>query len=333
MSLPRHATTTLISGSIAACCALVAPGLARAQEQYPERAIRLVIPFAPGGQTDIMGRRYSAKIAPLLGQQMIVDNRSGGGGTIGATEVARARPDGYTLLIGTSSSHAINPTAMEKIPYDAIKDYAPIAILGTVPMSIVIHPSVPARDLRGFVAAAKARPGQFAYGSTGVGGINHLGGELFKMQAGGLNIIHVPYKSSGLSLQDLIGGHIPMVVATVSSAMVQHREKRVRILAVASDTRSRAAPDIPTAIEAGVPGMIAYTFNVVLAPAATPKPVIDRLHKATLAVMADEAFVKDLVSLGVEPITDSNPQHAAEFIKREIARWAPVIKVAMKPEK
>lgn len=302
---------------------------AHAQEKYPERAIRLVIPFAPGGQTDIMARRLAVKATPLLGQQVIPDNRSGAGGTIGSTEVARAKPDGYTLLMATSSTHAINPTAMEKIPYDALKDFAPVAVLGTIPMAVVVHPSIPARSLRELVALVKARPGQFSYGSTGVGGINHLGGELLKLQAGKLDITHVPYKSSGLALQDLMGGHMPITISTVSSAMQAHRDKRVRILAVASENRTLAAPDIPTAIEAGVPGMIAYTYNALLFPAGTPSHVIDRWTKTAAAIMAEDAFVKELIGLGVEPIRESNPQHAAEFLKRELARWVPVIKVAM----
>jgi len=302
---------------------------AQAQEKYPERPVRLVIPFAPGGQTDIMARRLSVKASPLLGQQVVPDNRSGAGGTIGSTEVARAKPDGYTMLMATSSTHAINPTAMEKIPYDALKDFAPVAVLGTIPMAVVVHPSIPAKNLRELVALAKARPGQFSYGSTGVGGINHLGGELLKLQAGKLDIIHVPYKSSGLALQDLMGGHMPITISTVSSAMQAHRDKRVRILAVASETRSQAAPDIPTAIEAGVPGMIAYTYNALLFPAGAPSGVIDRWTKTTATIMGDEVFVKELIGLGVEPIKDSNPQHTAEFLKRELARWVPVIKAAM----
>lgn len=305
------------------------PQRAQAQERYPERPVRLVIPFAPGGQTDIMARRLAVKATPLLGQQVVPDNRSGAGGTIGSTEVARAKPDGYTMLMATSSTHAINPTAMDKIPYDALKDFAPVAVLGTIPMAVVVHPSIPARHLRELVALAKARPGQFSYGSTGIGGINHLGGELFKLQAGKLDITHVPYKSSGLALQDLMGGHMPITISTVSSAMQAHRDKRVRILAVASETRSQAAPDIPTAIEAGVPGMVAYTYNALLFPAGTPGVVIDRWHKTAATIMADEAFVKELIGLGVEPIRDSNPQHAADFLKRELARWVPVIKAAM----
>lgn len=301
-------------------------------QEFPERPVRLVIPFAPGGNTDIVGRRLGARIAGPLGQQLIVDNRSGAGGTIGSAEVARAKPDGYTLLLATSSSHAINPTAMPKIPYDAVKDFAGITAIGTVSQSLVIHPSIPAKNVREFVALAKARPGQFAYGSTGIGGINHLGGELFKQKAGGLNIVHVPYKSSGLSLQDVIGGHLPVVIATVSAALPHHRNNRVRILAIFNDERTPAAPDIPTSAEAGVPGVAVYTFNIVLAPAGTPAPVVDRLHKAFATVMADDSFAKELVELGVEPIRRSSPKHASDFVRTEIARWAPLVRASLQEQ-
>ena len=311
---------------VAGLAALPMPEPARAQAQYPERPIRMVIPFAPGGQTDIMGRRLGARMAGPLGQQIVIDNRSGAGGTIGSAEVARAKPDGYTLLIATASTHAINPSAMPKIPYNAVRDFAPISALGTVPMSIVIHPSVPARNLKQLVAHVRANPGRYSYGSSGVGGINHLAGELLKMQAGGLDIAHIPYKGTGLGVQDLIGGQIPIVISTLSAALSHHRSGRVLILAVASEQRSVAAPDIPTAIEAGVPGMVAYTFNALLAPAATPKTIIDRLHRTTADIMSDKTFIEELIGLGVDPITDSDPARAAEMIRTELARWAPVIK-------
>lgn len=183
--------------AITATLALGLPSLpAQAQGKYPERPIRLVIPFAPGGNTDIVGRLFATKITPLLGQSVVIDNKSGAGGTIGSTDVARARPDGYTLLLGTSSTHAINPTAMDNPPYDPVKDFAPIAVIGIVPMSIAVHPSV-AGSLQELIKRVRANPGKYSYGSTGVGGINHLGGELFKKQAGGLDIVHVPYRSSG----------------------------------------------------------------------------------------------------------------------------------------
>ncbi len=297
----------------------------QAQGKYPERSIRLVIPFAPGGGTDIMGRRFGAKITPLLGQQVVVENKGGAGGTIGTAEVARARPDGYTLLVGTSSTHAINPSAMDNPPYDPVKDFAPIAVLGIVPMVIAVHPIV-AGSLQELIKRVRASPGKYSYGSAGMGSINHLAGELFKKQAGALDIVHVPYKGAGAALLDLVAGQIPVGMVTVSSATVLHRSGKVRVLATFGEKRSNAAPDIPTAVELGVPGMLAYTFNVVLAPVATPKPIIDRLYQATVKVMTDEAFQKDLESLSIDPVTDSDPEKAAQFIKAELAKWAPIIK-------
>ena len=298
----------------------------RAQGKYPERAIRLVVPFAAGGGTDIMGRRFANKVTPVLGQNVFVENRGGAGGTIGTAEVARAKPDGYTLLVGTSSTHAINPSAMENLPYDPVKDFAPVAVLGIIPMVVAVHPSVPAKTLRALVARVKASPGTFSYGSAGMGSINHLTGELFKKQAGGLDIVHVPYKGAGAALVGLIAGQIPLAMVTVSSATVHHRSGKVRVLATFGEKRSNAAPDIPTAVELGVPGMLAYTFNVILAPAGTPKPVIEQLHKATMKVMSDAAFRKDLEGLSIDPVTDSNPEKAIRFIKEELAKWAPIIK-------
>lgn len=312
--------------AITATLALGLPPLAvQAQGKYPERPIRLVIPFAPGGNTDIVGRRFGAKITPLLGHSIIIDNKSGAGGTIGAAEVARAKPDGYTLLLGTSSSHAINPTAMDNPPYDPVKDFAPIAVIGIVPMSIAVHPSV-AKSLQELIKRVRASPGKYSYGSTGVGGINHLAGELFIRQAGGLDIVHVPYRSSGQSIQEVVAGQIPIVSATFSSAIAQHHSGKLRILAVFSEKRSAVEPDVPTAIELGVPGMLAYTFNVILAPAGTPKEIIEQLHRATMKVMSDASFQKDLTLLTVEPVTDSDPEKAARFIKGELAKWAPIVK-------
>ncbi|HEX2826978.1 MAG TPA: tripartite tricarboxylate transporter substrate-binding protein [Burkholderiales bacterium] len=198
------------TGRIASILALAAGVLpagafAQTQETWPDRAVRLIVPFPPGGQTDNVSRHLAARIAPVLGQQLVVDNRGGAAGTIGSAEVARAKPDGYTLLIATSSTHAINPSAMPNVPYDAVKDFAPIAVLGTGPISLSVHPIVPARTLQQLIVAAKAKPGYYSYGSSGVGSINHLAGELFKTHAGRLKILHVPYKGAGPSMHDLIG--------------------------------------------------------------------------------------------------------------------------------
>jgi tripartite-type tricarboxylate transporter receptor subunit TctC len=314
-----------IAAPITVAAAALLSAHVQAQEVYPDHPIRLIVPFPPGGQTDNVARHLGAKIAPMLGQQLVIENRGGAAGTIGAGEVARAKPDGYTLLIATTSTHAINPTAMANVPYDAVKDFAPITVIGTGPIALSVHPIVPAQTLQQLVAAAKARPGYYSYGSSGVASINNLAGELFKMRAGNLQILHVPYKGAGPSMQDLIGGQIEIVCSTLSAALPHHRQGRVRTLAVMKEQRSLGAPDIPTTGEAGVSGVIAYTYNIILAPAGTPSGVVNYLSGAITKVMGDRAFVDTLVRLGVDPITDSSPDKAAAMIKTELAKWSPII--------
>lgn len=309
---------------IVACAALSDAKVAQAQDTFPGRSIRLIVPFSPGGQTDIVSRQIGAKLTPLIGQQIVVDNRGGAAGMIGSREAARSEPDGYTLVVATSSSHAINPTAMAKIAYDAVKDFAPITVIGTGPMVISVHPSVPAKTLKTLIAEVKAHPTEYSYGSSGAGGINHLGGELLKQKTG-IKMVHVPYRGSGASLLDLVGGYVPVVVSTLSSALPHNAQGRIRTLAVASDKRSRGAPDIPTGIEAGTPGWIAYTFNILLAPAGTPPSVVSYLNSNMNKVMADETLFNTLIKLGVDPIKESTPDKAAAMIKAEIAKWAPLI--------
>ena len=307
--------------------AAIVPAAASAQtpETWPDRAVRLIVPFPPGGQTDTVSRHLATKITPILGQQLVVDNRGGAAGTIGSAEVARAKPDGYTLLIATSSTHAINPTAMPNVPYDVVKDFAPIAVLGTGPIALSVHPIVPARTLQQLIVAARARPGYYSYGSSGVGSINHLAGELFRTHAGNLKILHVPYKGAGPAMHDLVGGQIEIVFSTLSAALPHHRNGRVRTLAVLKEQRSVGAPDIPTTAEAGLPGVNAYTFNILLAPAGTPRAVVDQLAGAVGKVMSDRGFVDALVKLGVDPISDSSPDKAAGMIRTELAKWSPII--------
>jgi tripartite-type tricarboxylate transporter receptor subunit TctC len=309
--------------SLIIACAVL-PG-AQAQDRYPDRPVRLIVPFPPGGQTDNVSRRLDTALTPILGQQLVIDNRAGASGTIGSGEAARAKPDGYTLLMSTASTHAIMPTVMSKIPYDALKDFAPIIVISTGPMTISVHPSVPVRSLRQLVADVKAHPGKYSYGHAGVGSVNHLGGELFKLRAGGLEILHVPYKGAGPVMQELIGGQIPMSCTSLSSVLPHHRSGRVRTLAVMKEERSIGAPEIPTTAEAGVPGAVAYTYNIVLAPAGTPRSVIDHLSGAISKVMADRSFIETLVRLGVDPVTDSNPDKAAAMLKAELDRWRPLI--------
>ena len=318
--ISRVAASLVVAGA-----ALLGANAAKAQDKYPDRPIRLIVPFPPGGQTDNVSRQLGAKIGPVLGQQLIIDNRSGAAGTIGSGEAARAKPDGYTLLMATASTHAISPTMMSNIPYDALKDFAPITVIGTGPMTINVHPSVPARTLKRLVADVKAHPGEYSYGTAGVGSVNHLGGELFKMRAGKLEILHVPYKGAGPVMQELVGGQIPMACTSLSAALPHHRSGRVRTLAVMKEERSVSAPDIPTIAEAGVPGAITYTYNMLLAPAGTSRSVIAYLSGTMTKVMADRAFIDTLIRVGVEPITDSNPDKAEAMLKAELGRWSPII--------
>lgn len=314
---------------IAASIAIGATALLSAQAAYaqsfPTQSVRLVVPFPPGGQTDNVARVLGAKIPSALGQQVIIDNRSGASGTIGSAEVARAKPDGHTILIATSSTHAINPVAMPNVAYDAVKDFAPITVLGTGPIAVSVHPIVPVKTIKQLIAAAKAKPGYYSYASSGVASINNLAGELFKDKAGKLNILHVPFRGAGPSLIALVGGQLEMSCTTLSAALPHHRGGRVRTLAIMKEERSISAPDIPTVIESGVPGVVAYTFNILLAPAATPRPVVDHLQGAVAKVMADRSFVDALVKLGVDPVTKSDPDHAAAMIKTELAKWKPLI--------
>ena len=316
-----HVATSLIVAGVAQFGA----GAVQAQDRYPDRPVRLVVPFSPGGQTDNVSRRLGDAISPLLGQQVIVDNRAGAAGSIGSAEVANAKPDGYTILMGTTSSHAINPTMMSRVKYDAVRDFTPVIVVATGPMTINVHPSVPAHTLEQLVAHVKSHPGEYSYGTSGVGSINHLAGELFKAKAGNLEILHVPYKGAGPAVIDLVGGQIPMTSTSLSSVLPHHRSGRVRTLAVMKEGRSVSAPDIPTAEEGGIPGAVAYTFNIIFAPAETPRVAVDKLKNAVQKVMADHAFLDTLVKVGVDPVTGSDPDKAAAMVRAEIAKWRPLI--------
>ena len=314
-----------IAAALIVSCAVLAFPATAAADTYPSRSIRLVVPFPPGGQTDNVSRLLGNAMTPVLGQQIVIDNRAGASGTIGSAEVARAQPDGYTIVMGPASTHAINPSFMSRIPYDAVRDFAPIIAVGTGPMTINVHPSVPARTLQQLIAEAKRHPDKFLYGHAGVGSINHLGGEIFKTQAGGLQIVHVPYKGAGPAVSDLIAGQIPMTCSSLSSVLPHHRAGRVRTLVVLKEERSVGAPDIPTALEEGVDGAIAYTFNIILAPANTPHEIMNRLSSVIRQVMADKPFTDTMIRMGVDPILNSDPEKAAALLQTEIARYKPII--------
>jgi tripartite-type tricarboxylate transporter receptor subunit TctC len=315
----------LTAGVASFSAAALAPLTALA---YPDRVIKLIVPFSPGGATDVAGRLWAEKMKPLLGT-VITENRGGAGGLTGAAEVARAQPDGHTFLFGNTSTQVLIPAIANNPPYDPLKDFVGVYILCNSPASIVVHASVPARNLSELIAYAKANPGKLSYGSAGVGTLTNLAGELFKQLIGAPDIVHVPYKGAAPGVADLAAGHIPMMTPNVGGPLLEfHRSGRVRILAVASTARIKAAPDIPTAIEAGLPGMVAGNLNGLFAPAGVPKAIVDQIADATRKVAADADFQKSLITSGFEPILDSGPEATRAFIAEETARWVPVMKAA-----
>jgi len=311
----------------AALATLAAPSLVRAQARYPERTMRLVVPFAPAGPTDIIGRKAAEKLTAILGQTMIVENKAGAAGSIGAVEVKNAKPDGYTFLFAPSSTHAINPTAFVHPAYDAVKDFTPIASVCVNPLVLVTHPSMP-DSVSGLVELMKKNPGKYSYASSGTGSILHLATEYFKKEVGGMDVVHVPYKGSGPALQDVMSNNVQWMMETFSTTLQQHRAGKLRILAYAHARRAPIAPEIPTMIEAGVKDYEAYTFNLILGPAGLPKNVVDTIDQAARKLMADPEMIKFLEDIAAVPATDTSPERTAKFINDEIAKWAPVIRSA-----
>jgi tripartite-type tricarboxylate transporter receptor subunit TctC len=323
MQMKAFCRRTFLKSTLAMLSVATLPTLGRA---YPDRPIRLIVPFSPGGATDVVGRLWAERMKPVVGT-VIVENKGGGGGVIGATEVARMQPDGHTFLFGNTSTQVLLPTIAAKPPYDPLKDFTSIAILCFAPNSIVVHESVPVRTLQELIAYAKANPGKLSYGSAGAGTMTNLAGELFKQLIGVNDITHIPYKGAAPGVADLASGHIPMMTPNVGGPLLQlHNTGKVRILAVTSEKRLRIAPDIPTAIEAGLPGMVAVNFNGLFAPAGVPQPIVDQIARATRAAMQDEEFHKPMITSGFEPIVDSGPEESQRMVASEIARWTPIIK-------
>jgi len=301
------------------------PFAAYAQSQYPTRPIRVVVPFPPGGVVDTIARLWAQKAGPLLGA-IVVDNRGGAGGVIGSGEVARAQPDGYTLLIGNTSTQIINPAVMRRPPYDPAKDFVTIDMIAISATSIMVHPSLPVQNLKQLIAYAKANPGKLSYGSAGAGTLTHLAGEMFKQRAGGLKIVHVPYRGVGLAVTDLVSGYIPMMTPNVTGQLLAlYKSGKIRILSVNAPTRLKAAPEIPATVEF-LPNMVARLFSGVFAPAGTPKPIVDRVSEVTRKALADAAFQQKLVLSAFDPVLDSSPEKAQRFLDEEREQLMPLIK-------
>ena len=306
----------------------IATSFAHARDDYPTRPVQLIIPFAAGGPTDIVGRVIGAKMSDLLGKQFVVENKSGAGGNIGAEAVAKAVPDGYTILMATVSTNAINPGLYKHMPYDAVRDFAPIGRVGVTPTLLLVNPSVPATDVKSLVALIKANPGKYNYGSSGLGSILHLCGEEFKSLAGGLEITHVPYKGSAPMDTDLMGGQIAMAFDATPTAMPLAKSGRLRALGAGLAKRVAAMPDLPTLQEQGLPGYECYTWNALLAPSGTPKEIAAKLNAALNTSLADSAVSSALEKAGIDPTPGSTPETTAEFVKAELAKWAPIIKAS-----
>jgi tripartite-type tricarboxylate transporter receptor subunit TctC len=309
----------------ASAAALTAVSNAAWAQAYPTRPIRLVVPFPPGGAFDTLGRPLAERLKMVLGT-VIVENIGGGGSSLGAAQVAHAAPDGYTILLGGTLPH-VNEALLKSRPlYDPMKDLDPIAVVATNSLGIAVHPSVPAKTLLELVAYAKANPGKLSFGHVGIGSLNHLGGEMFKSLTGTPDIVQVPYRGAGPAIADLISGQIPMAVIAVTGQAVElHRSGKLRILAVTSATRLAAAPELPTAAEAGVPGLVVKNSLGLLAPAVTPKEIIDQIVSATHKALAEPALVKLLIESGFEPDPDSTPAKFRLTLADDIAHWTPII--------
>jgi tripartite-type tricarboxylate transporter receptor subunit TctC len=306
---------------------LAAPALAQG---YPDRPIRLVIPFPAGGPTDVYARFYAERMTRELGQSVVTENRGGAGGAIGALEVARARPDGHTLLFGTASTHALYNLVTRQPQYDAARDFLAVAMLGGGPLCWLAHPSQPA-TLADFLAAARGANPPLAYGSPGTGTLMHLATEILKREAG-VPLSHIPYRGAAPAMNDLVAGTLALAVNTLGAGLPLHQGGRARMLAVASAARAPQAPEVPTAAEAlGRPGFAAVLWHAVFAPPGLPAPVLARLSQATNAALADAAFRTSLNAAGIEPAAPGTPESAAAAIAAEQARYRPIVE-AIRPE-
>ena len=306
----------------------LASGALLAQDRYPSKPVRITVSFAAGGPTDQVARIMSAKLTELLGQTFVVENKTGAGGNLGAADVAKATPDGYQLLMATVSTHAINPGLYKTMPYDPVRDFAPVAQVGVTPCVLTVNPSLPVSDVKGLIALLKANPGKYSYGSSGMGSILHLCGEQFKTAAGGLDVVHVPYRGSAPMMADLVGGQIAIAFDALPTVLPQVNAGKIRAIGGGMAMRARAMPDLPTLQEQGVSGYECYTWNAILAPAKTPAPIVAVLSDAINKALADPGVLKRLQDAGVDPTPGGSPEKLAAFMKAELAKWAPIIKAS-----
>jgi len=306
---------------------LAFPMQVEAQAQgYPAKPIRFVVPYPPGGPLDVIARLLGAKVAESVHQPVIVDNKPGAGGNIGADAVAKSPPDGYTILMGAVATHAINPTLYANIPYDAARDFIAVTQVASTPNVLVVNPSVPASNVKEFIAYAKANPGKLNFGSGSTGSAGHLAGELFKSMAG-VDMVHVPYKGAAPAMQDLVGGQIQLMFDNLASSLTQVRAGRIRALAVTTARRSALAPDLPTIAESGLPGFDISTWFGIFTPAGTPRDIVEKLHAEFTRALADREVRDRMLALGAEPVGNA-PAEFAAYIRAEADKYARVIKAS-----
>jgi tripartite-type tricarboxylate transporter receptor subunit TctC len=300
------------------------PAAFAADEGYPNRPIKLIIPVATGGPTDVFGRLFGQRLAEVLHQPVVPENRAGAGSAIGVNSVAKAEPDGYTILFGTGS--IATGAALTKLPFDPRKDIVPVAHVGTVPLVLLGAPNMPGTAAE-LISMLRASPGKYSYGSAGVGTTTHLAGEMLKLKAK-LDAVHVPYRGSGPALQDTAAGRTAFLFETITASKPLYSAGRLKLLAVGTAKRSPLLPDVPTLTESGVPGMAAYTWNILFVPNGTPMAIIDRLNKASNEILADPAFVKRMADLATEVVSTSTPASAREFYLSELDLWAATVTAA-----
>jgi tripartite-type tricarboxylate transporter receptor subunit TctC len=304
------------------CCVLALP--ASAQQEYPTKTIRIIVPFAPGGSTDIFARYIADKLAPAIGSPVVVENRAGAGGNIGAEAVARAAPDGYTLLMATTGVMSINNALYPSMTYDAAKDFEPVIFVASITNVLIVPPELPATSVRELIALAKEKPGSLSFGSSGAGSSTHLSSELFKSMAG-IDILHVPYKGSSQAITDLIAGRISMIIDNMPGAISFIKAGRLRALGVTGSKRSPAVPDVPTIAEAGLPGYESLSWSGIAVPTGTPKDIIVRLNRDIAAILMLPDIREKFAQAGADPIGGS-PQEFAEHIRGEREKWSKLIR-------
>ena len=322
---PLYCCAAYVFRTAAACCLALAAGGALAQA-YPNKPVRWVVPFPPGGSADIMGRMIGQELSKALGQQVVIENRAGASAIVGSEYVAKSPPDGYTLLQGNVSQLTIHPSLYPKLPYDPVRDFAPVTVLGIVASVVVTTPSLPVGSIRELVALAKKRPGQLNFTSSGAGASTHLTGELLKQRAG-ISMTHINYKGSGPALTDVMAGFVEIMFENLPSALPFITGGKLKVLAVTGKDRSPVLPAVPTLAESGFPGFDMVSWQALVAPAATPRPVIDRLHADVVRVLKTAEMKEKMFGLGTEVVANT-PEQFAQYLREETAKWSQIVRDA-----